>query len=302
LALTADECEGRGREPSKYFEKYYEELPNYWNTDIDYSKIKCEPVKDVNIKQSYSFTSHISVYENCSLQYKFFKDLGFIPVREGATMFGTLVHATIEDIHKAAMRGESQTITEDNVNAWFADNYETISKKEQSYLSENVRAAALRQVLRYVDRQSAHWDRVRDAEVEVSHVEEDYILSGKVDLIEGENGTLDIVDFKAEKKPDLIHDKNRIDLYKRQLQIYAYIIEQQIGMPVSRLRLYYTGDETSGVPEIIFPNEHAKVQETIDEFTNVVHKIQCRDYSTYSTSQTMCNNCDLRHFCQKIKS
>ena len=59
-------------------------------------------------------------------------------------------------------------------------------------------------------------------------------------------------------------------------------------------------DDTSGVPEIIFPNEPAKVQDTIDEFTEVVHKIQCRDYSTRSTSQTMCNNCDLRHFCKKI--
>lgn len=301
LVLTADEGgKGLGKEPSKYFSEFYDCLPNYWDTDIDYGKIKCEPVKNVNIKQSYSFTSHIAVYENCSLQYKFYKDLGFIPVREGATMFGTLVHATIEDIHKAAMRGEAQTITESNVNLWFAENYETISKKEHAYLSENVKAAALKQVLRYVDRQSSHWDRIKDAEVEVSHVEEDYILSGKVDLIEGENGTLEVVDFKAEKKPDMELDKERIARYKLQLQIYAYIIEQRMGLPVGKLRLYYTGDDTSGVPEITFPNEPAKIRETIDEFTEVVHKIQCRDYSTRSTSQTICNNCDLRHFCKKI--
>lgn len=301
LVLTADEtgkAKGRG-EPSKYFANCYAELPNYWDKDIDYSKIKCEPVKDVNIKQSYSFTSHIAVYENCSLQYKFFKDLGFIPVQEGATMFGTLVHATIEDVHKAAMRGEAHTITEDNVQSWFWDNYETISKKEHKYLTENVRVAALKQVLRYVDRQAGHWDRIRDAEVEVSHVEEDYILSGMVDLVEGENGTLEIVDFKAEKKPDLERDKERIQMYKRQLQIYAYIIEQRTGLPVSQLRLYYTGDTSDGIPEIRFKNEPAKVQATIDEFTDVVHKIQCRDYNTLSTSQTMCNYCDLRHFCKK---
>ena len=165
LVLTADETEKqKGRsEPSKYFRKYYDELPNYWDPDIDYGKIRCEPVKDVNIKQSYSFTSHIAVYENCSLQYKFFKDLGFIPVREGATMFGSLVHATIEDIHKAAMRGEAESITKDNVGAWFTENYETISKREHAYLSSNVQAAALRQVLRYVDRQGGHWERIKDA-------------------------------------------------------------------------------------------------------------------------------------------
>ena len=300
LVLTADEGgKGNGKEPSKYFEDVYNPLPDYWNTDIDYSKIKCEPVKDVNIKQSYSFTSHIAVYENCSLQYKFFKDLGFIPVREGATLFGTLVHATIEDIHKAAMRGESSSITEDNIKQWFNENYETISKKEHAYLKESARIVALKQVMKYVDRQGGNWDRIRDAEVEVSHVEKDYILTGKVDLIAGDDNTLEIVDFKAEQKPDMIKDRDRIDRYKRQLQIYAYIIEQRTGIPVSKLHLYYTGDSESGIPTISFKNEPSKVQDTIDDFTNVVHKIQCRDYSTKSVSANLCRNCDLRYFCQK---
>ena len=300
LVLTADEGgKGNGKEPSKYFEDVYNPLPDYWNTDIDYSKIKCEPVKDVNIKQSYSFTSHIAVYENCSLQYKFFKDLGFIPVREGATLFGTLVHATIEDIHKAAMRGESSSITEDNIKQWFNDNYETISKKEHAYLKESARIVALKQVMKYVDRQGGNWDRIRDAEVEVSHVEKDYILTGKVDLIAGDDNTLEIVDFKAEQKPDMIKDRDRIDRYKRQLQIYAYIIEQRTGIPVSKLHLYYTGDSESGIPTISFKNEPSKVQDTIDDFTNVVHKIQCRDYSMKSVSANLCRNCDFRFFCQK---
>ena len=300
LVLTANEGgKGVGKEPSKYFEEYYKNLPEYWDPDIDYSKIKCEAVKDVNIKQSYSFTSHIALYENCSLQYKFFKDLGFIPVREGSTIFGTLVHATIEDIHKAAMRGESSSITVENVTEWFYENYETISKKDHVYLQERTRDAALKQVLRYVDEQSGSWSKVVDAEVEVSHVEDDYILSGKIDLVAADDGSLEIIDFKAEKKPDMEKDKERIQRYKRQLQIYAYIIEQKMGIPVSKLRLYYTGDTESGVPTISFNNEPAKVQATIAEFTSVVHKIQCRDYSTRSSSQTMCTNCDLRYFCQK---
>ena len=303
LVLTADEGgRGLGKEPSKYFEQAYNSVPAYWEPDIDYTKIKCERVKDVNIKQSYSFTSHIAVYENCSLQYKFFKDLGFVPVREGATIFGTLVHATIEDVHKAVLRGETSSVTEQSVREWFAENYETISRKEHAYLSQNVRDAALRQVLKYVDRQSGHWERIKDAEVEVSHVEQDYILSGKVDLVEGDGGAYEIVDFKAEKKPDMIKDAERIQRYKRQLQIYAYIITQRTGVPVSKLHLYYTGDIDGGVPTISFKNEPTKVQATIDEFTDVVHKIQKRVYTTRSTSQTMCNNCDLRFFCQKQKS
>ncbi len=45
--------------------------------------MELEKVKPVNVKQSFSFTSHIELYENCSLQYKFFKELGFAQIRVG---------------------------------------------------------------------------------------------------------------------------------------------------------------------------------------------------------------------------
>lgn len=65
------------------------------------------------------------------------------------------------------MRGESSSITEDNIKQWFNENYETISKKEHAYLKESARIVALKQVMKYVDRQGGNWDRIRDAEVEV---------------------------------------------------------------------------------------------------------------------------------------
>lgn len=93
LVLSCCEKKGHGATPSKYFEECYEKLPAY--EDVNLSEIKLEKVKPVNIKDTYSFTSHIALYENCALQYKFFKELGFTQVRVGATLFGTLVHETI---------------------------------------------------------------------------------------------------------------------------------------------------------------------------------------------------------------
>lgn len=203
LVLTARENEGRGAEPSKYFRIVYESVPYYFEPQIDYSKYGFEKIKDVNIKQSYSFTSHIAVYENCAMQYKFFKELGFIPVRTGATLFGTLVHQTIEDIHRAVLRGEQSEVTQSNIKLWFENNYANLSKKEHAYLAENTQSAALKQVIRYADKQTGDWSKVMDAEVEVSYVEPDYILSGKIDLIRGDGNTVEIIDFKSEKKPDM---------------------------------------------------------------------------------------------------
>lgn len=81
LVLSCYEKNGIGRTPSKYFESCYSTLPSY--NDVDLSKMELEMVKPVNIKKSFSFTSHIELYENCSLQYKFFKELGFTQIRVG---------------------------------------------------------------------------------------------------------------------------------------------------------------------------------------------------------------------------
>lgn len=299
LVLTANERSGRGSEPSKYFKKCYGALPDPRDINIDYSRYTFEKVKEVNIKPSYSFTSDISVYENCALQYKYYKELGFSPVRQGSMMFGTLVHATIEDIHRAAIRGEYGAITQENIERWFSENYKNLALKEHNYLTQSVRETALEQVLRYAERRKVDWHRIKETEVDVSYVEEEYILEGKVDLIEGEDGSVEIVDFKSEHKPDLFTEASRIERYKRQLQIYAYIVSHKTGYPVSKMRLYYTA-ETDGDPYISFNNDPAEIRSTIDGFSAVVSKIKHRDFSGSAASAKICQNCDLRHYCKKV--
>lgn len=111
--------------------------------------LKLETVKEINIKHEYSFTSHITVCETCPLQYKFYKDIQFSPVRNAATMFGQLVHQTIEDVHKTVLRNEVEKVTNDNIKFWFESNYSTLSKSLKSYLAEAQKNAALWHVMEY---------------------------------------------------------------------------------------------------------------------------------------------------------
>ncbi len=111
-----------------------------------------------------------------------------MPVCAKAMLFGMLVHETIEDVHRAALRKEEATITTENITKWFDANYASISKTERTYLAEPQREAALKQVLRYVDRQRGSWPLIQRTEVDVSFVKQDYIIGGKIDLIKGENG------------------------------------------------------------------------------------------------------------------
>ena len=283
--------------PSAYFRNTYNSLPSWDSGTLDLSEFTFHDVKNVNLKNTYSFTSHIAVYETCALQYKFYKELGFKAIRAGAMLFGTLVHETIEDVHKAAMRHEEQTITPENVAAWFNANYESLSKAENAYLDYPQKQAALKQVQRYVERQHGDWSLIQQAEVDVSLVKPKYIIEGKIDLIRGDGDTVEIVDFKSQKKPDLSTSQEQLERYRRQLHIYSYLVEERTGKKVSNMHLYYTAEE-GGDPKITFPYDKEAVDKTMSVFDDTVEKIMRKDFSTRCSNQKVCNECDFRHYCR----
>ena len=294
LILTCDED---NRTPSNYFRELYNEITPIGSPKFNLNEFDFHKVKYVNIKNTYSFTSHITVYETCALQYKFYKELEFMPIRQGAMVFGTLVHETIEDIHRAAIREEEHLITPENISGWFESNYVSLVKSEHAYLAEPQRLAALKQVLRYVERQNGDWSRIKQAEVDVSLVQQDYIIEGKIDLIQGSDDTVEIVDFKSEQKPDIEKSRDRIEQYRRQLQIYAYLVEQRTGQKVSKMHIYYTGEE-NGNPMISFPYTKTAIEGTMASFDDTVRKIMSKQFCKRAESLKTCENCDFRFYCR----
>lgn len=294
ILTSASDKETQG----KCFDGIYEELPecsleNLIRDDYDFSL-----VKKSSLKPTFSFTSHVALYESCPRQYKFYRELEFPQVRAGATLFGELVHQTIEDVHRAILRGESETVTSENVEQWFAANYESLTKSEHSYLAIPALESALRQVLRYVEKQSDNWDRIRDCEVKISFAKPEYIIEGFVDLIAGEGDTVELVDFKAERKPDIYGDKDRIERYRRQLLLYAYLVEEKTGHSVSKMHLYYTGEE-AGVPTLSFSRDPHSIDRAVEEFDLTVRRIMRKDFEHESTKLKQCENCDFRFYCGK---
>ncbi len=302
LLLTG--CErGSGRKtPSAYFAKYWNELPHWTDPRVNLRLVTLADVKPVSVKHEYSFTSHILLYENCPRQYEFYKELQFVEERKGSTMGGSLLHQTIEDIHKAVLKGEQSTLTNENIEAWFNSNYQLLVKQMHTYLNEPQREAILRQVLRYRDKNAETWNRIKEAEVEVSLVKKDYILKGQIDLVEGEEGTVELVDFKSGDKPDVNtrdpHKKEILNQYRRQLEIYAYLVEQRYGLKVSSMHIYYPKEE-EGNPRITFKYQKKNVDNTIESFEEVVHKIEKKDFSMEKVrrNEKHCSDCDLRFYC-----
>jgi DNA helicase-2/ATP-dependent DNA helicase PcrA len=302
LVLTAADDLGtvqrKRKGVSEYFLSIYNSISSWKEPSFDLKKIELEQIKSVNIKHEYSFTSHIAVFENCSLQYKFFKDLNFSPVRQNAALFGSLVHQTIEDVHRTVLRGEEHKVTPEQIESWFNINYFNLTAKERVYLSEYAQKSAMEHVLRYSERHSNDWSRVKEAEVDVSLVKDKYILKGSIDLIRGDDQTVEIIDFKSEKKIDLNNDKDREkrDRYRKQLEVYAHLVEERTGQKVSKMHLYYTGEE-SGNPYVTFPKSKDSINQTIKTFDEIVNLIESRDYSLKERPTKLCKNCDMKSYC-----
>lgn len=298
LVLSDQEKSGSGKTPSKHLSKFVEKQPCWRDVRHSINQLPLEQVKDVNIKNEYAFTSHITLFETCPEQYRFFKELAFQPIKASPMLFGTLVHETLEDIHKAALRGEDRQMTAGTIRDWFEENYRNLANRERMYLGQSTLEAAFKHVMRYVKGKQGDWSDIRDTEVDISLVKDRYILKGSVDLIKGENDTVEIVDFKTERKPDMEQDRERILHHQRQLEIYAHLVEQRTGLKVSRMHLYFTG-ETQGLPTISFAKNSQSIDSTITAFDQVVDRIEQQNYQMSDRPHKVCTDCDMRSFCDR---
>ena len=300
LLSCQEKTKGRGwRVPSKYFKPAYDQLLPWSDGTFQPENLTLETIKDVDLKNEYAFTSHITVFENCARQYKFYRDLGFAPIRRNPILFGTVVHQTIEDIHKAVLRGEEHIITKKQIKDWFNANYTHLSRQERLYLNQGGQEAALDHVLRYAHREQGTWDLLQETEVEVSLVKDSYLLKGHIDLIRGEDNTLEIIDFKSEKKPNIEDDRERIEHYRRQLEVYAHIIEGRTGHTISKLHLYCTGEENSN-PYISFDNDSLSIDQTMEAFDGIVTRIENKDFEIAVRPDNLCRNCDMKEYCDAL--
>ena len=283
----------------KTFAELTEHVCDWKDPQFDSKQLHLKKVKKANIKNSYAFTADILLYENCPTQYMAFNYLGFAPKRVAATMFGSLVHQTIEDMHKAYLRGEQ--ISQERINGWFALNYTSLSHSMKAYLDDTRQDAALKQITRYYEKNCSAFDKIIASEYDVSIPTETYILRGVIDLLKGEGDTVEIVDFKSDDKPDLYNPENmpRLRNYRRQLEIYSHIVEEKFGKKVSKMHLYYTRAEDEN-PCVSWDYTPEASQKTLSAFDSVVEKIESHQFSNAHVRKCkwLCGGCDMRFFCK----
>ena len=123
-----------------------------------------------------------------------------------------------------------------------------------------------------------------------------YILSGAIDLVSGDDGELEILDFKAQRKPPA--GSAIIDSYYKQLCIYAHILEQRgRGVP-RKLVIYWTGEDNKADALMGFDYVEADVASAITHFDSVVESIKREEFSVVQVpGEKVCDECDFKPLC-----
>ena len=298
LVLTCNEDRST---PSQYLELAYNRLDDA--DDVFSAKeIAPFPLKESRAHETYSFTGDILVYESCPMQYKFFNELEFLPSISVAAFTGNLVHTTIEDIHRAVLNGEAAKITPPNITEWFKGNYARLSRRMRTYLPEKAQSTALAQVLHYVDLQGSDWESVAMAEAEAGIVREGYILEGRIDLVRIRDDGAEIIDFKSGAKPNININRDRalLEDYRRQVNIYAYMTEKSLGLSITGMKLYYTGEKSSS-PEIACTYDEGKAEEVLKGIDETVRKIEALDVEHRTGDLEACRECMFRFYCERAE-
>lgn len=257
-------------------------------------------IKPVKYKKVYSFTSHIALYDGCPKQYKFYKEYGFAQNKMLHTSIGSLVHETLKNINDLAIERHFDEIDENKVNELFEIDLESITARTGFVLTDEQKQNALGHVIRYYFNRKDEFHKVWKAEEEIDLILDNYILQGIIDLIEYDEltDTLEIIDYKTGPKPTSDPLSPKVEHYRKQLEIYAYLAEKRFGKRVIRMKLYYTS-VNEGDPYIVFENDTDKIQKTINEVNETIYKIENKIFDDDVRNNYACKFCDMRFVCGK---
>ena len=284
-------------QPKAHFAPIWQGLPQWPYVQKDLLAAQRFQLQDrIPIKRTFSFTGDLKVYETCPRQYQFFREYDFTPSRSAVIFFGLLVHQSIEEIHRLVLDGKLATLNEARIRSLFERTFSFLTLADVRPIGDTAKEAAFSQVMNYFRQNQEEMQRVIETEVDVSVEKDGYILTGKVDLLMGGDGRLELLDFKTSPKP--VGSPALLATYERQLCTYAHILEQRYGKRPDRLLLYWTAEPRKADALMAFLYRPERVVEAGVYFDQVVAKILRKDFTIQTVPEnTICKECDLRRFC-----
>jgi len=199
-------------------------------------------------------------------------------------------------MHRLVLYGQFLTLNEARIRALFERTFSFLTMADVRPVGQAVKESAFTQVMNYFRQNQAEMQRVIETEVDVSVEKDGYILTGKVDLLLGNDDRLELLDFKTSPKP--VDSPELLATYERQLCIYAHILEKRYGKRPDRLLLYWTAEPRKQDALMEFPYRPELIEEAGRHFDAVVAKVTAKNFLVITPPEPgICKECDLRAYC-----
>src|SRR5712692_4253298 len=294
LILTAN------KKPHTHFASIWQAIPSWPYIDDSLRNMPLSTGKSEHIvpKPRYSFTGHIQMYETCPRQFQFFREYNFMPAHSVEAFSGLLIHQTLERIHRLVLEGKLDTLDDKEVQKIFERTFHFLTCTSMRLIDADKKEMAFHQVLNYFHYNYLDMRRVQQAEYSIQVEKDDYVLTGKVDLLMKGNNGLEVLDFKTRVRPE--NDSERLTFYKRQLYLYAYALEKCTEELPKRLLLYWTAEENKADALMEVPYNLEDVKQIGIHFDDVVAKIKHQSFDVIRPPEPeICKACDIRYLCSK---
>lgn len=232
--------------------------------------------------------SELSLYDRCPHDYRLRHDMGFNAGVPPAFGYGTNIHNILNKIHSDYIRN-GQIPTKDEISGIF--NKMFYMRFAPGRQSENMRKAGIRVVENYVGTHGSDFGRILETEKRFEFVMGDALISGSIDLLkkvdsDGRVGSLEIIDFKTDKRADYQLD------HREQVRFYAHAVQASLGYLPGRATIHYLDTERTENVDI----GAAELERTRDNITKKVDMIKTRRFRP-TPEESKCRGCDFQAIC-----
>ncbi len=259
--------------------------------------------------RAYSFTGDYAVYDRCPRLYLYTKLFGFPNTGGDQVAYGQIAHRVAEKINRAR-KNMADSLTKDEIdNAVSAaendnavqdtDKLKIIRQKllkYQSYVRSEEKSNSVPLLI------EKHLSEIRESE------KASYVLSGKLDLAEQEDGSLILYDIKSSARKENLEAH-----YFQQLTVYARLANICENKPINKIVLQYLDihnsnsaiqEESRTITEEDIENQVEKVDKTIALINGVVEGTDDTPMESCAYNRdkdhSLCVDlrCPLIHFCR----
>lgn len=276
--------------PSYIFEEHFDKLPSYSNFWEHYSEYKLKNIENKKHKKVFSYTGDIALYDDCPIKYRFFRNLNFPKKQVQALNFGSLIHLTIEKLHR--LYKKDIEINPIKIKEVLRENYAYLKKNLGFSLSKDEGEKAISLINLYCEKDFENFIPVVETELNLTFVEENYILNGILDILNKTDTGYNITDLKTNStRPTNIPEN-----YRKQLLTYKYLAEEN-GYHIDSLTLQFLSEGSLDKSEVTFSQQ--EIEDNIKYFDIIINKILNEDFFEKTSNLNKCKYCELKFHCNE---